>query len=593
MAELAARARPDDAVESRVPLGRWDLVFTGLALGSGALLLYLGRSFTFWEDEWRSITFDGGFLDYIRPVNQHWSTFPLLLFRGTFEIVGLRSYIPYLAEVVTLHLIAVAGVYALVRKRLGPPGATLVCIPLLLLGSGAENLYWGFQTGFVGSVVFGAWALFFVERPTRRAPAVACVLLVASLASSGMGVFFLVVVAGRTLFEPALRRRALVVVPPLALYLLWFVLLGRDQVGGDRVYLEPSVARFAIRGVAYSTERLVGLDHVPYGDLWGLAIFLGLALVTGLRMARGRSHALAAGCLLGVAAMYTLIAFGRLRADPGYDHATSSRYVYVAAFLLVLAAVDLLPAPSTWSVRGSRAGALAATALLVVLGCATAANVDALRTERVAFQTTSDFTRAFVEVALQRGHEPWVDRTSLRGWMPSVAELERTVAEHGSPVEDELFPGVVPAPDEKTRQLALLSLVGDGFRVEKPGGTARSAPLEIERARGVDRVGRCARARIAPDRALWVRGLPSEARIRTTSAIPIGARVFLDHGGAARRIFADLGRHARDIVVPDVGDRRPWNVTVDSPLLPTDVTVCLSSPRPSTRSPVVSLRHWT
>jgi hypothetical protein len=594
MAEPVALARPDERVEPRLLLGRWDYVFTGLALGCGALLLYLGRSFTFWEDEWRSITFDGGFLDYIRPVNQHWSTFPLLLYRGTFAVVGLRSYIPYLAELVLLHLVAVVGVYALVRKRLGPGVATLACIPLLLLGVGAENLYWAFQTGFVGSVTFGVWAVFFIERrPGRRAAAIASVLLVAGLASSGMGVFFLVVVAGRALFDPALRRRALAVVPPLAIYLVWFVLLGRDQVGDDRVYLEPSVVRFAVRGVAYSTERLVGLDHVPYGDFWGLVVFLGLCLITGLRMARGRTQALAAGCLLGVAAMYTIIAFGRLRADPGYDHATSSRYVYVAAFLLVLAVVDLLPAPATWSSRGRRAGAVTAAALVLVLACATAANVAALRTERTAFQQTSNFTRAFVEVALARGHEPWVDRTSVRGWMPSVAELEGIVAQHGSPVGDEWFPSVVPPPDTATRQLALLSLVGDGFRVEEPNGAAPSAKLDVQ-GDGIERVEGCARAAVDPDRALWVRGVPSGARLRTSSSVPIGARVFLDHGGAARRIFAGFAAAPRDIVVPDIGDGRPWNVTIDSPAVRTDAAVCLlrGTATASARPPTVEIRRW-
>lgn len=594
MGEATASARCEKGT-SNTPLGLWDVVFALVALGCGGALLYLGRSFTFWEDEWRSITFDGGFWDYIRPVNQHWSTFPLLLYRGTFEVVGLRSYLPYLTEVVILHLVAVAGAYALVRRRLGPAVATLVSIPLLLLGSGAENLYWAFQTGFVGSVMFGVWALVFVERPTRRATAITSALLLAALASSGMGVFFLVVAAGRTLFDPALRRRFLAVVPPFAIYMIWFALLGRDEVGDDRVFVEPSVARFAIRGIVYSTERFVGLDHVADGGLWGLALFLALSMVTGLRMVRGRPRALAAGCLVGVAAMYTIIAFGRLRADPGYDHATSSRYVYVAAFLLLLAVIDLVPERRAWSSFGKRVGVVAAAALLLALGCATAANVDALRTKRIEFQATSNFTRAFVEVALARGSEPWVDRDVPRGWMPSIAELEHTVAQHGSPVRDELFPSVVPAPDVATRELAMLSLVGDGFRVEEPNGAVGFAALDVERADGVDRVGRCARARIPQGRALWVRGLPSRARIRTSSSTPIGARVFLDHGGAARRIFADFGPTApRDIVVPDVGDGRPWNVTVDSPALETDFRVCIVRANSGSANPTpkVVVRSW-
>src|SRR4029453_15649606 len=78
---------------------RADIPFVVIALVSGAVLLYLGRSLTFWEDEWRSITFQGGLLDYLRPVNQHWSTIPLALYRLTFRFVGLPSYLPYLAHV--------------------------------------------------------------------------------------------------------------------------------------------------------------------------------------------------------------------------------------------------------------------------------------------------------------------------------------------------------------------------------------------------------------------------------------------------------------------------------------------------------------
>ena len=277
----------------------------------------------------------------------------------------------------------------------------------------------------------------------------------------------------------------------MAAFLLWFTLVGRDPLGGDSLFVEPSTARFAIRGIVYSTERIGGLDHVPDGHLWALLLFLGLSLLTGLRIARGRTHALAAGCLLGVATMYSVIAFGRLRADPGYDHATSSRFVYVAAFLLVLAVVDLLPARSSWSARGSRLALPAA--LLLVLACATAANVDALVTKRSEFRQTADSTRAFIAVALTRGNEPWVDRDMPRGWMPSVSELERTIARHGSPLRDELFPGVFDAPDATQKEAALLALIGDGFRVEEPRGLMGVAVVEAPTAQAPQ--GRTMRSR--------------------------------------------------------------------------------------------------
>src|ERR1044072_1146792 len=123
-----------------------------LILGAIAavVLLYLGRSMTFFQDEWRSIVFNGGALDYNKPVKEHLLTVPLLLYRATFAVVGLHSYLPYLVELIALHLAAVGAASALIARRDGWLVAALACIPLLFLGSGSENLFWGFQTSFVG-----------------------------------------------------------------------------------------------------------------------------------------------------------------------------------------------------------------------------------------------------------------------------------------------------------------------------------------------------------------------------------------------------------------------------------------------------------
>jgi hypothetical protein len=567
------------AMTDRRPQTRYgDLPFVVIAVTCGAALLYVGRSLTFWEDEWRSITFDGGALDYVRPVNQHWSTFPLLLYRATFHVVELRSYIPYLAEVIVLHLVAVAGAYALMRKRLGPLVATFLALPLLLLGSGAENLLWAFQTGFVGSVLFGVWALFFIERPTRYAAVVTSLLLLASLASSGMGAFFLVVVAGRAILDPSLRSRALAVVPPFAVYLLWLQLLGRQQLEGeDHVWIEAGVARFAVRGIVYSSERIFGFDHLPDGYVWGLVLFLGLSLLTALRMLRGHSHPLAAGCLLGIAAMYIGIGFVRIHADPGYDHAVSSRYVYVAAFLLVLAIVDLLPARSAWSVRG-RPGMAACAALVVLIACITVANVDALLDKRAELQRSADITRAFVDLAVTRGNESWVDPQAPRGWYPPIEELVRTVQQHGSPSRDELFPGVVPAPDAEAREGALLRLIGDGFRVEvsRGGGVPVSLEVVASTAVEVSKAGKCVLAESRGAPAAVTLRVPEGVQVRVTSTSTLEATFELAHeNGPARPLDANLkSRVPADVVIPDV-DAGPWLVSMKLAVASAVVRLCV------------------
>ena len=311
---------------------RADVPFIVLALATGALLLYLGRSLTFWHDEWRSITFDGDFVDYFRPVNEHWSTVPLALYRATFELVELRSYLPYLAQVIVLHLVAVSGAYVLMRRRVGPFVATLLALPLLLLGAGAENLFWAFQTGFVGSVAFGVWALVFIERPGRRGAMVASALLIGSLMSSGIGLFFLATAAGRTLFDRSYRSRALAVIPPLVAYLAWHFLAGRDALGTTGELAGPfSVLRFALRGTGYAVEAMAGVVRLPTGGVLGLVVFACLGAIAVRRMVRGHPQGLAVGALVGVVSMY--VGIGVARADLAVDYARSSRYVYVAAFL--------------------------------------------------------------------------------------------------------------------------------------------------------------------------------------------------------------------------------------------------------------------
>ena len=84
--------------------------------------------------------------------------------------------------------------------------------------------------------------------------------------------------------------------------------------------------------------------------------------------------------------------------------------------------------------------AAVAAVVVLVVGCVTAANIDALMDKRAEFQRSADVTRAFVALAVTRGNEPWIDRHASRGWYPPIAELVRTVERHGSPVRDELFP---------------------------------------------------------------------------------------------------------------------------------------------------------
>jgi hypothetical protein len=418
--------------------------FLVASLIAGALLLYLGRTLTFYYDEWRSITFDGTALDYLRPVNEHWSTIPLALYRSTFSVVGLQSYLPYLAQVIALHLITCAGAYVLMRRRVGRPAATVLALPLLFLGAGSENLFWAFQTGFVGSVAFGLWALVVVEMPGRRNAVASSVLLVAALMSSGIGLFFLVGLVARTAVDRGLRARSLVAAPGALAYLTWHAVLGHDAVGGD-LGGPASATWFAVRGVGYAVQAMVDVQD-PALRAVGVAAVAVLATIAVRRSLRGRKHGLAIGCLVGLVSMYLLIGVARAEHPSPLDFATSGRYVYVAAFFLVVCVADLATGVAFRRPR-TRIGRVAAVVAGVAIAWIVVVNMNSLRTGmRTELKHQADLTRAFVELAVEHEGEPWLDPEARLGLMPPAREIPGLVREHGSPVEDAYFPSVVQTP---------------------------------------------------------------------------------------------------------------------------------------------------
>lgn len=556
---------------------RADITFIALSLVAGVVLLYLGRSLTFWFDEWRSIMFSGTAIDYLRPVNEHWSTFPLLLYRITFGIVELRSYLPYLAEVIVLHLLAVAAAYVLVRRRTGSVVATALMIPLLLLGAGSENLFWAFQTGFVGSVAFGLWAIVFIERTGRAARLIASLLLIASLMSSGVGLVFLVVALGRAILDPAFRANAVAVGPPVVAYLVWFSLVGRDGLDQPSHIGEiQDIARFVVRGVSHSIAEFSGVRYLPVGGAIAFVLFIALLIATCLAMYTKRRRALAAGCLLGIVANYVLIGLVRANLDPGY--ATRSRYVYVVAFLLVLVVADWIPALQARLSSRPYARLAVVGGFVVTLCFAAVANFDALAANQAQARFNADVTRAYIALALTRGDESWVDPDSVIGLMPPVPVLVATIRNHGSPLRDELVPGVVAAPGRRARELALVAMVGDGFRVvraTRDGKQTQLSLIDIEDVT-VARDGPCFVLRNAGREGAVTISAPGGTRTRVTAASPVnGAAVLGREFPPSRPIDLDLMAGLPvDVVIPDIGDGGSWQVRLEVPDATGRVSVC-------------------
>lgn len=552
-----------------------------LGAAAAVVLLYLARTMTFWQDEWGAIFYTGSGLDILRPVNEHWSTIPLLLYRATFDLVGLHSYLPYIAQVIALHLVAVAATFVLTRHRTGWLIATLVCLPLLLLGSGAENLFWAFQTGFVGSVAFGLWALVLLDRTGRVATVGASILLVAALMSSGMGLFFLVAAFGRTIFDPTARPRVIALLLPGAAYAVWYLTVGKDPVGSTGGFAGAlDLAKFAARGIGHAVGATTGLGVLPRGELLGLVLFALVAIATAWAIVKRRPPpALAGGALMAVVAMYTLI--GVVRAELASDFATRSRYVYVAAFLFALIVADWLPILREGVSGGMRRRAAAVGVLSVVLVAAIVANIAALGTVRARFASQAELTRAYLALAVAHPGASWIDPASVLPGMPPLPDVLSVLERDGSPVRDDLLPGLVRPPGRPAREAALMRMVGQSFRTgpATAGADLAAPPVTTVADATVELAGRCLTTTVTGPKGRVTVQVPTGSALQITAVRDGTARARLgrEEPPSLAIPLALQGGAPLEIKVPDIGDESVWSVGLELPPTVGAVEVCTTA----------------
>ncbi len=408
-------------------------------------LVWMGRGMTFFSDEWafiesRSLVDPGTWLP---PHNEHWSTLPVIAYRALVETVGLTSYVPFLALVVALHGLVVALAFVVVRRQSGPIVALGASVLLLLFGSGFENLYWGFQIGFVGAVAAGLGAFALWDRGDARGRWAASGLLVVGLATAGVALPFLVAIGVEALLRRRLREMLLPLAVPTAIYAAWFLAFGRYGVT-TRSPLSVEAILDVPRAVATGFGNAAGAV-TGVGPVLGIGVVIGLIGVALILAARRRLSPRFLGCAAGIATLYGLIGLTRAHQFEGILDYT--RYTYVGAILLIVGVSALggrveLPEPGRrrlWFVAA--VGAVVAIAL--------AFNVRLLFDGRQLFLDRAAMTRALVTVGLQRPLPASTDPERSLVLVPSPVSLESIVEAHGSPVGDALVPGAVePIPPD-------------------------------------------------------------------------------------------------------------------------------------------------
>ena len=222
--------------EVRVPHSAL-LAVVAAALATAALV-YLTRSVTFHQDEWNFIVDRPGWTmdSLFRPHNEHWSTVPVVIYKVLLALVGIRNHLPYMVVLELLHGVASLSLFALIRTKSGDLLALLGMSVFLLNGLGLPNLFWAFQIGWVASVATGiaAWLAVQPSLVSQTRALVSAGLLVISLASSGIGLFFLLVVLLRLAFDASVRSRGWCILPPVLAYAWWFVFFGRPYGDFER-----------------------------------------------------------------------------------------------------------------------------------------------------------------------------------------------------------------------------------------------------------------------------------------------------------------------------------------------------------------------
>ncbi len=297
-------------------------MFFAYAAAAVAVILPLASTLSFLGDEWsyivdRRLTFES----MLQPHNEHLAFLHVLVYRGMVELIGIGSYLPFLAVLLAIHVSAAGATYVLLLRHVSRAMAMAATVLFLFLGAGFDNLVWAFQIGFVGAIAFGVWALVAAD---RGHPWIAAALGTASIWTQSDGLFFLL-----PLF--VLLRNRVPLVMPLVTYGAWYLVIGRGTVpltlGGD--YLA-----YAVTAVGSGVGGVLGI-----GAVLGLGAAIAAAVWLGARVVlHGRDGRLEPIVLAGIAGLFFEYAILTVaRAHFGADQALAPRYVYAAApFLFML-----------------------------------------------------------------------------------------------------------------------------------------------------------------------------------------------------------------------------------------------------------------
>lgn len=328
------------------------------------VILWLQRDQWFFFDEFAFLVADGpGLWD---PHVGHWSLMPTVIYDGYIALFGVDSYGPWAITVTFLHLAVAHLVWRVcVRAGVSPAIATAAVAVFIVLGSGGENILWGFQIGFVGGIAFGMLAFLLAWDPSRSAPRYLAAIGVSvfSLTWSGTSIPLVVATAAVVWWSQGWRRALVAAAVPAAVYLTWYALFALGT--------GPDTGGFAAHKLFVEMPLFLGvLVLLGFGAVFplvvpGVLVVIAVAvwLVPTLRRRDLRVAAAVPLILAGAAVVFALLtAYSRASMSVGSGRA--GRYVY---FVVVLVLPLLGYALTRLIARSPRRGLPVAVVALVAL----------------------------------------------------------------------------------------------------------------------------------------------------------------------------------------------------------------------------------
>jgi hypothetical protein len=321
------------------------IALAAVCLASIVVVVVLGTKLTFFNDDWYfllqrpGLESHGGLDVLLAPHNSNLVLLPALAYKLLVAIFGMSSQLPF--RLLLGLLIASIGVFLflLVSARVGQLLGLACAAVVVLLGAAWEDLLFFASIDLIGSVAAGVAALWALERDGRRARAVACALLVCSVACSNVGIPF-VLAAGVMIVLRGEPARLWVAGVPVALFALWWALDGSSQPSHISMHNIEHLPNYIFKSVSIGLASATGLNRGSVGGSYSRGHILLAVVVVGIALAAVAGWRPRAMLLVPVTAALTFWILTGASFYPGRAP-DASRYQLIDVVLLVLVAAEM------------------------------------------------------------------------------------------------------------------------------------------------------------------------------------------------------------------------------------------------------------